>query len=347
VLAAGVAAGVVMTAGGVAWAAGGHGNGTLTTAQIAAATSPGLVDVVSTLGFSHAAAAGTGLVLTPDGEVLTNNHVVEGATSVKVTDIGNGRTYAADVVGYDAKDDIAVLQLRHASGLTTVTLGNSSTVKTGDKVVGIGNAGGKGGAPSVVTGKVTALGQAITASDQAAGTSERLTGLIRSNAGIRPGDSGGPLVNSHGQVIGINTAGSSSFQLSSQRTSTQAFAIPINTALSIASAIEAGRSSATVHVGATAFLGVEVVPANSGGLPGAGGTGVTVAGVLPGSPAAAVGLQAGDLITTVGGHRVTSPNGIQAALVTHHPGDSISIGWLDQTGQAHTATVTLTTGPAA
>jgi S1-C subfamily serine protease len=338
-----------MTAGGVAWAAGGHGNGTLTTAQIAAATSPGLVDVVSTLGFSHAAAAGTGLVLTPNGRVLTNNHVIEGATSIKVTDIGNGRSYSASVVGYDAKDDIAVLQLRHASGLTTVTLGNSSAVRAGDKVVGIGNAGGKGGAPSVVTGKVTALGQSITASDAAAGTSEQLTGLIRSNANIRPGDSGGPLVNSHGQVIGINTAGWSSFHLASQRTSTRAFAIPINTALSIASAIEAGRTSATVHVGATAFLGVEVVPAGSGlpGLPGAGGSGVAVAGVVPGSPAAAAGVQPGDLITAVGGHRVTSPTGIQTALVTHHPGDSITIGWVDQAGQAHAATVALTTGPAA
>ena len=183
----------------------------LSTSQIAAKVSPGLVDVVSTLGDENGKAAGTGMVLTSNGEVLTNNHVIDGATSISVTDIGNGHTYKATVVGYDKTKDIAVLQLQNASGLRTVTFGDSSTVSVGQQVVAIGNAEGKGGQPSVVTGSVTALNQSITASDEgSASNSEQLTGLIQTNAPIQPGDSGGPLVNSAGQVIGIDTAASSS-----------------------------------------------------------------------------------------------------------------------------------------
>ena len=183
----------------------------LSTSQIAAKVSPGLVDVVSTLGDENGQAAGTGMVLTSNGEVLTNNHVIDGATSISVTDIGNGHTYKATVVGYDKTKDIAVLQLQNASGLQTVTFGDSSTVTVGQQVVAIGNAEGKGGQPSVVTGSVTALNQSITASDEgSASNSEQLSGLIQTNAPIQPGDSGGPLVNSAGQVIGIDTAASTS-----------------------------------------------------------------------------------------------------------------------------------------
>lgn len=334
---------VAAIAGAVAGGAGVYaatsGPATMTTAQIARATDPGLVDVVSTLGYQGGSSAGTGLVLTPGGEVLTNNHVIRGATSIKVTDVGNGRTYKATVAGYNASADIAVLRLQGASGLKTVTLGDSSAVKAGDRVVGLGNAGGKGGIPSVAPGTVTALGQSVTASDQAAGTSEQLAGLIGTNADIQPGDSGGPLVNSHGQVVGIDTAGASGIQLTSRTGGTQAFAIPINRASAIASQIEAGRRSATVHIGTTAFLGVAVRSSGDGG--------VGVAGVVPSSPAAAAGLHAGDQITAIGGRSVTSPTGVQDALAAHHPGDRVGVSWLSQAGQPHTATVTLTTGPAA
>jgi len=331
---------------GIAWtAAGASTQRVLTTSEITARTNPAVVDVVSTLGYQHASAAGTGVVLTSNGEVLTNNHVVDGATSIKVTDVGNGRTYRAMVVGYDRKDDIAVLRLRGASGLTTATIGDSSAVRTGEKVVGIGNAGGRGGRPSVATGKVTGLGQTITASDQAAGTSEQLTGVIRTNAGIEAGDSGGPLVNSYGQVIGIDTAASSSFHVQSGTSQTQSFAIPVSKALSVASEIEASKSSATVHIGATAFLGVELSP--SPGFQGRpASAGVTLAGVVPGSPAASAGLAAGDQIASVGGRPVASSSDIQSALEAHHPGDAISISWLDPSGQSHTASVVLATGPA-
>ena len=409
----------------------------LTTPEIASKTDPGLVDIVSTLSYQQAEAAGTGQVLTSSGEVLTNNHVIDGATSIKATDIGNGRTYTAKVVGYDKTGDIAVLQLQGASGLATVSPGNSSQVTSGEQVVALGNAGGKGGTPSVAAGTITALNQSITASDDDGSSSEQLSGMLETNANIQPGDSGGPLVNTAGQVIGIDTAASTgtqtpagqspsgqspfgqspsgqspygqspsgqspygqspsgqspygqspsgqspygqspygqspygqspygqspsgqspygqspygqapSGQSSSGSSQTQGFAIPINRALSIASQIEAGNSSSTVHLGATGFLGVELGSQGSsfaGG--GQGSSDVTVAGVLPGSPAAAAGLSAGDVITSVGGQAVSSPASIESVVEQHHPGDQVSVSWTDESGQTHTATLTLASGPA-
>ena len=320
----------------------------LTTAQIAARTDPALVDIVSTLGYQNAGAAGTGQVLTSSGEVLTNNHVIEGATSITVTDIGNGQSYRARVVGYDQTRDIAVLQLQGASGLATVNLGNSSTAAVGQNVVALGNAGGKGGTPSVAAGRITGLGASITASDEGSGTSEQLSGLINHNAPIQPGDSGGPLLNRAGQVIGIDTAASNGTQFQSGPSQTQAFAIPINEALGLASQIEAGNASSTVHIGATGFLGVEVMSASNAtaqGVP--AGFGAAIAGVLPAAAAAGAGITAGDVITSVDGHAVSSPSALQAAMEQHHPGDRVTIGWTDQAGQAQSATVTLAAGPAA
>jgi S1-C subfamily serine protease len=390
----------------------------LTMQQIAAKVDPGLVDVVTTLGYQSGKAAGTGMVLTSTGEVLTNNHVIDGATSIKATDIGNGRTYTAKVVGYDKTHDVAVLQLQNASGLQTVTL-SSAGAQSGQKVVALGNALGKGGTPSVVSGRITGLGQSITASDQGASDSEQLTGMISHNAPIQPGDSGGPLVNTEGEVIGMDTAASDSSssgspsQSSQAQTATQAFAIPITRASSIAGQIEAGTPSSTVHLGATAFLGVETSPSgtgsfggnfpgsggsggdipgsggsggdipgfggsggnipgfggNGGDIPGfggsvpgfggdiggyvggssggsTGGSGVAISGVVSGSAAAQAGLTAGDQITSVAGHTVTSSSEIQSVLGNYHPGSKITISWTDQSGQSHTATVTLSAGPA-
>jgi S1-C subfamily serine protease len=395
---------------------------TLTTSQIAAKVDPGLVDVVTTVGYQGGKAAGTGMVLTSTGEVLTNNHVIDGATSIKATDVGNGRTYTAKVVGYDKTHDVAVLQLQNASGLQTVTL-SSAAPQSGQKVVALGNALGKGGTPSVVSGRINGLGQSITASDQGAGDSEQLTGMIGHNAPIQPGDSGGALVNTEGEVIGMNTAASDSSssgspsQSSQTQAATQAFAIPITRASSIAGQIEAGTASSTVHIGATAFLGVETSPSgggsfggnfpgsggngdipgfggnggdipgfggNGGDIPGfggsgggfggfggdigggyiggvgggsaigggsanggsTGGSGVAISGVVSGSAAARAGLAAGDQITSVAGHSVTSSSQIQSVLGNYHPGNKISISWTDQSGQSHTATVTLSAGPA-
>jgi S1-C subfamily serine protease len=333
----------------------------LSTSQIASRVDPGIVDVTSTLGYQQATAKGTGIVLTANGEILTNNHVINGATSVSVTDIGNGKTYKATVVGYDESHDIAVLQLSGASGLTVATTGDSSTAGVGDSVVALGNAGGAGGTPAVAAGAITALNQSITASDESSGSSEQLTGLIETNADIQAGDSGGPLVNEHGQVIGIDTAASSGYSFggnggfggggfggdgsgssgaSGTGSTTQGYAIPINTALSIAKEIEAGQASSTVHIGATAFLGLEIASTQSG-------QGVTLAGTKSGTAAANAGLGAGDVVTALDGKTLTSGTGITQILVGHHPGDKVSISWTDTSGQSHTATLTLGTGPAA
>ena len=343
------------------------GSTTLTSAQIASKVDPGLVDIVTNLGYQNGEAAGTGMVLTSSGEVLTNNHVIRGATQIKARDVGNGRTYTAKVVGYDEKDDVAVLQLQNASGLQTVSI-SSAGVSVGQKVVALGNAEGKGGTPSKAVGKVTGLGRTITASDEDAATSEQLSGMIQTNAPIQPGDSGGALVNQAGDIVGMNTAASTgasttSFQGQSSQGQTQAFAIPISKAERIAGQIEAGQASSTVHLGQTAFLGVQISTGSTGsgdfggfgGFGGNGGStggstagnGALVAGVVSGSAAAQAGLTEGDEITSVAGHAVTSATGISSTLATHHPGDKITIGWTDQSGQSHTATVTLTTGPAA
>src|SRR5262249_55969418 len=196
------------------------------TDAIAAKVAPALVDINVTFGYKGAQGAGTGIVLTSKGEVITNNHVINGATKISVTDIGNGKTYSANVVGYDASHDIAVLQLQGASGLTTAKIGDSSQAAVGQSVVAIGNAGGTGGTPSNAGGSITDLNQSITASDDLGGTSEQLSGLIQVNADIQPGDSGGSLVNTSGEVIGIDTAASQGYSL--QSTGNQGYAIPIN-----------------------------------------------------------------------------------------------------------------------
>ncbi|MCW2932980.1 MAG: serine protease [Actinomycetia bacterium] len=341
----------------------------LSSAQVASRVDPALVDVTSTLGYQQATAKGTGIVLSSDGLILTNNHVINGATSITVTDIGNGKTYKATVVGYDESHDIAVLRATSASGLTVASFADSSTAAVGNTVVALGNAEGLDGTPAVAPGTVVALNQSITASDQSSGTSEQLTGLIESNAGIQPGDSGGPLVNDHGQIIGVDTAAQTGYEFSGAggngsgggfggsgssggassgsggtASTTQGYTIPIDEALSIAKQIEAGDGAGSVHIGATAFIGIAIDPTASGG----GSTaGVEIAGTNPGSPAANIGLAQGDVITAVAGTAVGSDTSIAQVLEGYHPGNKVSISWTDASGQSHTATVTLATGPAA
>ena len=315
-------------------AAGGPSN----VSGIAAKASSGLVDIDTALSYQGGEAAGTGIVLTSDGVVLTNNHVIAGATRITATDVGNGHTYSATVVGYDRAHDIAVLQLQGASNLTAATVGDSSKVSVGDQVVGLGNAGGVGGTPSSAGGSITALDQSITASDESDGSSEQLTGLIQVDANIQPGDSGGALVDTQGHVIGVDTAASAGFSF--RTAGSQGFAIPINQASSIAHQIQSGQATTTVHIGPTAFLGVLINPSNGNS------SGASLSQAVTGGPAAQAGLGAGDTITSLAGQTVDSPSTLTQLISKYHPGDKVQVGWTDSSGQTHHATVTLATGPA-
>jgi len=309
------------------------------TSSVAAKVDPGLVDINTVLSYEDLEGAGTGMVLTSNGIVLTNNHVVEGATSISVTDIGNGRTYSATVLGYDRTQDVALIQLVGASGLSTVDL-STSAATVGEKVVAIGNAGGTGGSPSTAAGTVTATDQSITASDEANGSSEQLTGLIESDADIVQGDSGGPLVNESGDVLGMDTAAAQGFEF--QSSGNQGYSIPISTATAIAKKIEAGTTSSVIHIGTTAFLGVTVESAQSAGT---GSSGAAIAQVFPGTPASSANLQQGDTITSVSGVTITSPESLTNVILSKKPGDTVSVVYTNTNGSQQTTNVQLGSGP--
>jgi len=307
-------------------------------ASIAARTDPALVDIVVSDAYHAVEGAGTGMVLSAGGEVLTCNHVIEGATTIKVTDVGNGRTYSASVVGYDPSQDVAVLKLAYAAGLKTVKVGDSSKVTTGDGVVAIGNAEGTGGTPTYAGGSVIATAQSITAQDEVSGASEQLAGLIEINADVFPGDSGGALVNKSGQTTGMIAAASEAFQF--QPSANQGYAIPINVADSVAGQILSGSASSTVHVGPTAFLGVEVQS------PFAGISGAEIIEIVPGGPPANAGLVPGDIVTAVNGQAITSPEGLSDLLLGESPSRSVQVHYLDPSGLQRTVSVRLVRGPA-
>jgi S1-C subfamily serine protease len=301
----------------------------------------GVVDINTELAYENSAAAGTGMVLTASGEVLTNNHVIDGSTSITATVVTTGKTYKATVVGTNPSADIAVLQMQDASGLEVAKLGDSSKLRIGDAVTAVGNAGGIGGAPSVSNGTVTALDQTITASDGPGGEAEQLAGLIQMNASLQPGDSGGPLYNSANEVVGMNTAGSARrrFPSSGGQGGSENFAIPINTAVSVAKQIESGTPSDTITIGTPGFLGVELAADDTS-------AGATIGAVVRGTPAEKAGLQEGDVITAVDGHAVDNAETLGTVLRDHHGGDTVTVAWTDASGADHTASVTLATGPA-
>jgi S1-C subfamily serine protease len=302
----------------------------------------GVVVVNTQLSYQRGAAAGTGIVLTSSGEVLTNNHVIQGATSVQVVVPGTTHKYSGKVVGYDVSADVAVIQLTGAANLKTATLGNSSTVTAGQAVKALGNAGGTGTLTSA-TGTVTGRGKSITVSNDQGGTAQ-LTGLIETNAALQPGDSGGPLLNSSGKVIGMDTAASATFGFRAVAAASDSYAIPINTATTIARQIESGKATAAVHVGPTAFMGVQIAGAAGNGGQASSGA-VIIAGTVPGGPAASAGLTAGDVITAINGKSVSSPSTITSLILTKKPGAKITVTYTDQSGTSHVTTVTLGSGP--
>lgn len=312
---------------------GGSLTGSMDYAAATAQQQVGVVDIYTVLN-DGSQAAGTGMVLTSNGEVLTNNHVIEGSTRIRAVVVSTSQTYDAAVVGTDAGDDIAVLQLQGASGLDTVTTDTSGRVAVGDLVTGVGNAGGDGGDPSAATGTVLALDRKITVHSGSSNASERLTGPIKVDADIISGDSGGPLYDADTEVIGIDTAASSG------RPNVTGFAIPIATALSIVDDLAASRTTGGIQLGYPAFLGVALAPTS------AGTDGALVAGIQTGSAAAKVGMSAGATITTVDGVSVRSADRLATLVSGYQPGDRVAIGWTDNAGAVHHATVTLGQGPA-
>jgi S1-C subfamily serine protease len=290
-----------------------------------------------------------------------------------------GKTYQARVVGYDDTDDVALLQLVGASGLTTVNFGNSAQVTLGTPVLALGNAEGRGGV-TPAQGIIDALNRSIQASDQGSGTTENLNHMLQTDAPIRQGDSGGALANNAGQVIGMITAANTS--TSSPSGGTLGYAIPINSALSIARQIADGNASSTVYIGLPGFLGVQVADSSSanprqqasdeeqsggGGVTPGGNqaacqnsnqqlsipasiapadSGALILGVLCGTPAQAGGLAPGDVILAVDGQAVTTPSSLTGITAKYHPGAVVSVRWQGTAGARHTTSMRLSTGPA-
>src|SRR5271166_728616 len=348
---------------------------------------PGLVDITSTLTYNSETAEGTGMIISSTGLVMTNNHVIDGATEVRATlvDPGNNasRSYPAQVVGYDATDDVALLQLEGAADLPVETFGNSSQVSLGTPVLALGNAEGQGGARAAA-GIINALNRSIQASDQGSYTTEDLNHMLQTNAQIQQGDSGGALANNAGQVIGMITAAntSTSSQIGSSG-GTLGYAIPINSALAIAKQISSRQPSATVYIGLPGFLGVEVAMSSSpnpqqqaadqeqgdnGGRPAPGSgasscqttnqqggvpaqvapiaAGALILGVLCNTAATSAGMVPGDVITSVAGQPITTPDSLTGITAKYHPNDIDSVTWVSLDGVEHTTRMMLGPGPA-
>jgi len=314
--------------------------------RIAARIDRSLVDIDTNLSYQDEEAAGTGIILNSRGLVLTNNHVIAQATSVRVTDVATGRQYTGSVIGYDEFSDVAVVQMHGATDLYPASIAPAAP-RVGEDVVAVGNAGGRGGTPTAAGGTVTGLHQAITARDEGNGSTEKLAGLIRTNAAIQPGDSGGSLVNTRAQVVGMDTAASDTFAFDTS--GAEGFAIPIASALRIARQILGGRATASVHVGPTAFIGVKVAATRcgAGGPTINQGSGALVCGVVSGTAASKSGLSADDVILSLAGRAVPTPTALTRLLVPFHPGQRATIVYRTASGARRTTSITFGSGPPA
>ncbi len=297
----------------------------------------GVVTILTDLYYDgNAQAAGSGSVLTSDGTVLTNNHVIEGSTSIEVTIESTGANYSAIVLGTDKTKDVALLQLQdyrgdNVTGLDTVEL-NYDEPEIGDEVRSIGNALGTGDLVTA-TGAIVALGESLSISDGYGAEYENLDNLIEVDADVVSGDSGGPLVDDAGEVIGMVTAASTASD------DIRGFAITIADAMDIVEQILDGDESGTVNVGPTAFIGVLLAEEQ-------GPDGVTLSGTVDGTPADKAGLAEGDTITEFAGVPVFTVDELKAEVAKHEPGDVVDITLIDADGNPQTLQLTLAEGPA-
>ncbi len=295
-------------------------------------------------------AAGTGMIITSNGEVLTNNHVIANASTIKVQLFNQTKLYNATVIGADPSHDVAVIKIQGVSNLPTVTFGKSSSLQVGDSVVAVGNALALQGLPTVTQGIVSGLHRSIsTGSNGTTAGPTTLTDMIQTDAPINPGNSGGPLVNSSGQVIGMNTAIIAS--TGSEPTQNIGFAEAIDSVLPIVHQIEAhpNTSTSTITSG-KAFLGVDIETltpqiAAQLGLP-SNLSGVIVIQVVPGSPASTAGITAGSVITKVDNTTVKTAAELVTAIQKKAAGDRVTIYWTNSSGSG-SAVVTLGSAPTA
>ncbi|HVM54951.1 MAG TPA: trypsin-like peptidase domain-containing protein [Acidimicrobiales bacterium] len=278
--------------------------------------------------------AGSGMVITEDGLVLTNNHVIDGATRITLT-LSDGREVEADVVGGIPSNDVALVQARGVDGLATVQFGRSADLRVGDPVVAIGNALGLGGTPSVTAGIVSALGRELTPS---AGST--LTDLIQTDAAIYQGNSGGPLVNAGGEVVGVNTAVAASANIGAAEN--LGFALSIDQLLPLIDELKEGGGDLVID----AFLGVrtqpldQVQPSVIERLGIRTETGAFVSDIVPGSAADDAGIEAGDVILSINGEAVESPADVGEIIVALAPGDEVQVV-VERGGRERTITATL------
>ena len=287
---------------------------------VAQTLGPAVVDLdVSLPGGGRASA--TGMVLTPAGEVVTNNHVIAEATAITARVAGTGRTYVATVLGYDATDDVAVLGLDDASGLPTIAPADASTLAAGDPIVVIGSVAGVEGVPTPLTGAVRALDQKVGAG------SETLRGMVEIDVPTRAGDSGGPVADAGAKVLAMTTAAPGGNRFREQTRSDVTFAIPIDHVLAVVDRVDAGRSTSTVHVGPRAVLGVGVRPTSPDG-----GAGAYVVSVQSDGPAARVGIVADTIIVSIDETTIQTTRVLGTTLDHYRPGDVVRIGYVGRDG---------------
>ncbi|WP_378734351.1 S1C family serine protease [Nocardia brasiliensis] len=302
---------------------------------VAAVVDPALVEISASTKPFGLGAAGSGIVLTSDGQVLTSHHVIKGADTVTVTDVGNGRTYDAAVLGYDSSADIALLALSGAADLVTARIGSSADLRVRDEVLAIGNAGGVGGTPTAIHGTLTDLDSTIVALNSADLSRKPLTGMLEVAAAVTSGQSGGALADRDGAVIGVIAAASGDPDQSAGRPP-NGYAVPIDTAMRVVGQIRSGTPTDTVHVGPTATLGVLTSDAKP--------LGARIDLAIYGMPAYSAGLTHGEVITSVDGRAITSARALHAAINVRKPADTIQLEIIDATGVHRAVSVVLALG---